>query len=76
MRLTCYGHSCFLVETTTARLLLDPYLNDNPRAPLKAADVRCDYILVSHGHDRRPRTRPTSVFFCAITELQTKPPRT
>jgi L-ascorbate metabolism protein UlaG (beta-lactamase superfamily) len=51
MRLTYYGHSCFLVETAKARLLLDPFLNDNPLAPLKAADVRCDYILVSHGHD-------------------------
>lgn len=51
MRITYYGHSCFLVETAKARLLLDPFLNDNPSAKIRAADVACDYILVSHGHD-------------------------
>ena len=51
MRLTYLGHSCFLVETAKARLVIDPFLNDNPAAKIKAADVRCDYILVSHGHD-------------------------
>ncbi len=51
MRLTYFGHSCFLVETAKARLLLDPYLDDNPLSPVKAADVTCDYLLVSHGHD-------------------------
>jgi L-ascorbate metabolism protein UlaG (beta-lactamase superfamily) len=51
MRLTYYGHSCFLVETAKARVIIDPYLNENPAAPIKAADVQCDYILLSHGHD-------------------------
>ena len=51
MKLTYFGHSCFLVETSQARLLLDPFLNDNPQSPVKAAAVRCDYVLVSHGHE-------------------------
>jgi L-ascorbate metabolism protein UlaG (beta-lactamase superfamily) len=51
MRITYYGHACFLVETAKARLLLDPFLNDNPKSPVKAADVTCDYILISHGHE-------------------------
>lgn len=51
MRLTYYGHSCFLVETAKARLLLDPFLTGNPAAAVRAADVRCDYIILSHGHD-------------------------
>lgn len=51
MKITYYGHSCFLVETTTARIVIDPYLTGNPLAAVKAADVRCDYILVSHGHE-------------------------
>lgn len=50
MRITYLGHSCFLVETEQARLLLDPFLTDNPKAVLAAADVKCDYIIVSHGH--------------------------
>lgn len=51
MKLTYFGHSCFLVETSSARLLIDPFLTDNPVASVKAADVRCDYILLSHGHE-------------------------
>jgi L-ascorbate metabolism protein UlaG (beta-lactamase superfamily) len=51
MRLTYFGHSCFLVETARARLLIDPFLSENPVAPLKPAEMRCDYILVSHGHE-------------------------
>jgi L-ascorbate metabolism protein UlaG (beta-lactamase superfamily) len=51
MRLTYLGHSCFLIETATSRLIIDPYLNDNPAAPIKASDVACEYILLTHGHD-------------------------
>lgn len=51
MRVTFYGHSCFLVETAKARLLIDPFLTDNPGAAVRAADVKCDFILVSHGHE-------------------------
>lgn len=51
MKITYYGHSCFLVETASARLIVDPFLTDNPLAPVKADDVRCDYVLLSHGHE-------------------------
>jgi L-ascorbate metabolism protein UlaG (beta-lactamase superfamily) len=51
MRITWYSHSCFLVEEGPHRLLFDPWLTDNPRAPLAAADVRCTHILCSHAHD-------------------------
>jgi L-ascorbate metabolism protein UlaG (beta-lactamase superfamily) len=51
MRLTWFGHSCFLLETGTHRLLFDPWLNQNPVSPVKAADVRCDFIFCSHAHE-------------------------
>lgn len=51
MRLTYLGHSCFLLETAAARLLFDPYLSENPAAPLQPKDVACDFILISHGHE-------------------------
>jgi L-ascorbate metabolism protein UlaG (beta-lactamase superfamily) len=51
MKLTFLGHSCFLLETAKARLLFDPFLTDNSQAAAKAEDIRCDYILVSHGHE-------------------------
>lgn len=50
MRLTYAGHSTFLLETARARLVLDPFFDENPASPLKVADVACDYILISHGH--------------------------
>lgn len=51
MKLTYLGHSCFLVETSGARIVIDPFLTDNPLAAAKAAEIRCDYILLSHGHE-------------------------
>jgi L-ascorbate metabolism protein UlaG (beta-lactamase superfamily) len=51
MRLTYFGHSCFLVETRQARLVLDPFFNENPLSPIKSKDIRCDYVLLTHGHD-------------------------
>ncbi|HEX7447521.1 MAG TPA: metal-dependent hydrolase [Pirellulales bacterium] len=48
--LTWLGHGSWLVHTGTHTLLLDPFLNDSPTAPLKADRVPADYILVSHGH--------------------------
>jgi L-ascorbate metabolism protein UlaG (beta-lactamase superfamily) len=50
MKITYLSHSCFLVETSEYTILIDPFLTGNPLAPVKAADVRCDAILVTHGH--------------------------
>ena len=44
------GHGCWLIETGGTRILLDPFLNDQPTAPCKADDVEAEYILISHGH--------------------------
>ena len=50
MKITYLSHSCFLVETSSHKLLIDPYLSGNPLAQVKPADIQCDYILVTHGH--------------------------
>lgn len=50
MRLTYFGHSTFLLETSTHRLLFDPFLDQNPACRTKAEDIACDYILISHAH--------------------------
>src|SRR5918994_802986 len=44
------GHNCWSIETAGKTVLLDPFLNDSPTAPLKADAVKADYILLSHGH--------------------------
>lgn len=51
MRISYLGHSCFLVETSSHRLLIDPFLSGNPLATVSAGSIECDFILLSHGHD-------------------------
>jgi L-ascorbate metabolism protein UlaG (beta-lactamase superfamily) len=50
INITWYGHATWLVDTGDHKILVDPFLDDNPAAPVKAADVQADTILVSHGH--------------------------
>lgn len=44
------GHNTWLLETAGHKILIDPFLNDSPTAPLKANQVDADFVLVSHGH--------------------------
>ncbi len=44
------GHNCWLINSAGKSILLDPFLNDSPTAPIKADAVKPDFILISHGH--------------------------
>jgi L-ascorbate metabolism protein UlaG (beta-lactamase superfamily) len=44
------GHGCWSVEASGHSILIDPFLNDSPTAPVKADAVKADFVLVSHGH--------------------------
>ena len=48
--LTWLGHGAWSIETAGHTILLDPFLDDSPTAPVRAADVKADFILASHGH--------------------------
>ncbi|HVX14646.1 MAG TPA: metal-dependent hydrolase [Pirellulales bacterium] len=48
--LTWLGHASWLIRTGGHTLLIDPFLDDSPTAPLKPDAVSPDFILVSHGH--------------------------
>jgi L-ascorbate metabolism protein UlaG (beta-lactamase superfamily) len=50
IELTWLGHATWLIQYQQHRILLDPFLNDSPTAPMKASEVDADTILVSHGH--------------------------
>lgn len=50
MRLTYNGHACFTVEAQGRSVIIDPFLNGNPVAKIKPADVSVDAVLVTHGH--------------------------
>ena len=51
MKLTYFGHSCFLLEIAGQRIVLDPYLSENPHGTVDPATVPCDLVLCSHAHE-------------------------
>jgi L-ascorbate metabolism protein UlaG (beta-lactamase superfamily) len=51
VRLTFHGHSCWEVQGSRHRILIDPFLTGNPLADVKPGDFKqLDAILISHGH--------------------------
>ena len=48
--LTWTGHSTFLIDTGAGTILVDPFLDECPTASLKAADIDCELILITHAH--------------------------
>lgn len=50
VELTWYGHAAWGVRGGGANLLIDPFLSDNPQAPVSPDQVEADHILISHGH--------------------------
>lgn len=50
MKVTFLGHAGFHVEESGVSLLFDPFLTGNPVALARPAEIRADYILVSHAH--------------------------
>lgn len=51
MRLKYFSHSSFLITLDDGtKVLIDPFLNDNPTSPVSASEVDADYIVLSHGH--------------------------
>lgn len=48
---TYLGHSTFLIRGGDGEaVLIDPFLDGNPRAPVSAGDVSCTRIVITHGH--------------------------
>jgi len=50
LKVTFYGHSCVYATDGKYKIIIDPFLNDNPQATVKADEVDVDYILATHGH--------------------------
>lgn len=46
-----FGHSAFRIQDEKHTVFIDPFITGNPVCPIKSGDVvKCDYILVTHGH--------------------------
>ena len=74
MQLTWLGHGSWSIKIGDTNVLLDPFLDENPSAPCKAADLNADFILVSHGHfdhvaDVAPIANRTGATVLAIYEI-------
>ncbi len=50
VEITWLGHGCWAIATGQHHLLIDPFLDDSPTAPIAAKEAVADFILVSHGH--------------------------
>ena len=49
MKLTWYGHSCFLLETAEGSVVFDPYAPGSVPG-LRLPELTADLVLCSHGH--------------------------
>ena len=51
MKLRYFSHSAFQLTTNKGiKILIDPFLSGNPTSPVKANDVKADYIILTHAH--------------------------
>lgn len=51
MKLQFLGHSAFrIVANSGAVIIIDPYLDNNPLAPVKSSEISADYIILTHAH--------------------------
>ena len=49
-KLTYLSHSALLIESGQHTIAIDPFLEGNPMAKIKPADIKADYIIVTHAH--------------------------
>lgn len=49
-KLTWLGHASWLLETAEHRIVVDPFLTENPAANISAADLDAAFVLLTHGH--------------------------
>src|SRR2546421_9198750 len=68
------GHACFELSEGDTRVLIDPFLNGNPKAAVGADEVDPTHIFLTHGHqdhygDVVDIAKRTSAQVVAIVEL-------
>jgi L-ascorbate metabolism protein UlaG (beta-lactamase superfamily) len=76
VQLTYHGHACFTIQTSKADLLIDPFLSGNAMADVTPAQVKPDYILVTHAHgdhlgDALPIAKRTGATVISNNEIHT-----
>ena len=75
LRLTYYGHAVFFISDGRHNIIIDPFLDGNPVAAVKAKDItKVDYIVVTHAHgdhlgDAIPLAKRCGATIIAVNEL-------
>ncbi len=75
MKLRYFSHSAFQITTKSGtKILIDPFLDDNPTSPVKSKDVEADYIILSHAHgdhigDAMKIAKRKKLTFICVNEL-------
>ncbi|HEX9908283.1 MAG TPA: metal-dependent hydrolase [Thermoplasmata archaeon] len=80
MKITWLSHSAFLIEGND-RVLVDPFLTGNPKAPVSQEEIDCDIVCVTHGHgdhlgDAVAIARRTGAVVASIVEMSSYLERT
>ena len=47
---TFLGHSCVTIEEGAHKLIIDPFITDNPVSPTKPEKIDVGWVLLTHGH--------------------------
>src|SRR4249919_214708 len=50
MEIRWLGHATFLLSDESTKVLIDPFLTDNPATDVSADEVEATQILLTHGH--------------------------
>ncbi len=50
MKIKFHGHAFVEVDTGKYIILIDPFVTGNPDCDVKLEDVKCDFIIPTHGH--------------------------
>ena len=74
IKITHHGHSTFEINTGKHTILIDPFFTWNPNAKVKSADVKADFIVLSHAHgdhlgDTMEIAKNNDVTIIAVHEL-------
>jgi L-ascorbate metabolism protein UlaG (beta-lactamase superfamily) len=68
------GHPCFELTEGDTRVLIDPFLSGNPKAPIGPGDIDPTHIFLTHGHadhygDIEDIAKRTNAQVVAIVEI-------
>lgn len=47
--ITWHGHACFTLDFGK-KVVVDPFIEGNPKAKIKKDDIKADLVVVTHGH--------------------------